>query len=705
MKNVSLAATLVLSGLLTLPSRAPAEPPPGEGWVALFDGTDLSQWRILEQDTNHWKMVDGLIDCDALASRALWTKESFDDFVLHIQWRMKTAKELYGSETDADGKPIYNSPNSGILLRGTAQAEVNIWANPIGSGQIWAYHRGEQSKELTEAAREAYRPNPIADRPIGQWNTFLITLRGERLTVVLNEKTVIDDVRLAGISKRGPIALQQHGGLAPKTGRYRGASSTLQFRNVYIRPPGQQSDSRSPQLNAPTEKSNRTTFGVPFRLVSPRPQKPNIVLLLIDDLGFKDVGYMGTPYYETPNIDRLAGQGMVFTSAYANAPNCLPSRACLMTGQYTPRHGIYNIAGPGCTAPGYLRSMKRAKLKPIENSRGLPPGTVTIQQALREAGYATGFIGKWHHGQSESRSDFDYTASFGPSLKREDADSTREAIQKDPKFVGKLTYLAEQFIARNKTRPFYLLLSHHAVHIPVEARAETAEKYRAKPADGGRCQPDYAAMIEHTDESVGRILTALDEHQITDRTIVVFFSDNGGESRCTANAPLRGEKQLIYEGGIRVPMAVRWLGRIEPGSVCDVPVIGTDFFPTFLHLAGASPPEADALDGENLVPLFFGAKALGRDAIFWHIPSYWHKCMPCGAMRLGNYKLIEFFEDRRLELYDLEKDLGEQNNLVEAMPEKAKELYEVMLAWRRSVDAPIPAEPNPLYEPEEGQLQ
>jgi len=427
--------------------------------------------------------------------------------------------------------------------------------------------------------------------------------------------------------------------------------------------------------------------------------KPGILLILMDDLGWKDVGYMGSPYYETPHIDRLAREGLAFTSAYANGPNCLPSRACLMTGQYTPRHGIYNIAGPDCKAPAYLESMKKAKLKPIPNSRRMPPGLVSLPGALKQAGYATGFVGKWHHGPTTRQSDFDFVVNLSPGLKRDGEDATTQAVERDPKWALKITRHGEEFVRRNKKRPFFLILSHHAVHIPVEAQAATEAKYAAKPPDGGRCHPDYAAMVEHADESVGRILAVLDELNLAENTMVVFFSDNGGLARYTSNAPLRGEKQLIYEGGIRVPMIVRWPGRIEPGGECDVPVIGSDFYPTFLEAAGASSPVGHVLDGESLVPLFHGEKRIERDAIFWHIPSYWYRCVPCCAMRRGKYKLIEFFEDRRLELYDLDHDIGEQHNLLKSMPEKAEELHEAMLAWRESVRAPIPTEPNPTYEP------
>lgn len=661
--------TAAATSACTVPTFA--APPAGQGWQALFDGAKLDRWRLLSQDREHWKVIDGVIDCDALASRALWTKESFGDFQLHVEWRMKTAAELYGSDTGESGEPIPNSPNSGILLRGTAQAEVNIWAQPVGSGQIWAYHRGDQSEMLTESERAVYCPASVADRPIGQWNTFLITLRGEQLTVALNGCKVIDDVRLFGIPDRGPIGLQQHGGIDDKTGRYRGASSTLQFRNVYIQPLDRHKD-------------------------TPRP---NFVLILIDDLGWHDVGYMGNSYYQTPQIDRLARQGMVFTDAYANAPNCMPSRACLITGQYTPRHGVYNIASPDCQAPSYLQSMKNARLKPIPNRRGYPRGTVTLPRALKTAGYSTGFIGKWHHGQSLAQSDFDFTASEGTGLIRQGDEATPEAIQSDPKHVFKMTAQAETFLEENRGRPFFLFLSHYAVHTPVEAQAEAIAKYRQRPGRPEGCQADYAAMVEHTDQSVGRLLKALDRLDLADNTMVILFSDNGGEARCTSNAPLRGAKQEIYEGGIRVPMIVRWPGRVAPGTVCRVPVIGLDLYPTLLGAASAPPPESHLLDGESLLPLLLRQGSLAREAIFWHIPSYWYRCVPCCAMRVGDYKLIEFFDDPHLELYDLKNDLSEQHDLAARLPETTGQLHNRMLAWRRATAAPVPTEPNPLYDP------
>ncbi|MFZ5831223.1 MAG: sulfatase-like hydrolase/transferase [Planctomycetota bacterium] len=715
--RASIAVLLNLAVLVatSTANETEAEPPPGADRMVLFNGEDLDRWRLLDQDIEHWKIVDGVLDCDALASRALWTKDAFADFELRLEWRFKTANELYGTDTDAQGAPIANQPNSGVLLRGTAQAEVNIWSNPVGSGQIWAYHRGDQSQNLSEQQRSRYCPSRPADRPLGEWNAMQITLVGEQLTVVLNGVTVIDDVPLPGIPAQGSIALQQHGGIDPQSGRYRGASSTIQFRNICLRPIRRQpADAHSrasvppsdpavgPASPAGNVQRRPGKSGLASATTPEQPPRPNILFLLVDDLGWMDAGFMGSRYYQTPNIDRLAGRGMVFTSAYACAPNCLPSRACMMTGQYTPRHGQYNIAGADTDSPAYRNLLKRARLKPIPNTRGWPKGTVSLQRALQQAGYRTGMIGKWHHGQSEKQSDFEYTASFGPGLHRSGDLAGPAAVERDPKLISTMTELAEKFINQQDERPFYLHLAYHAVHIPVEAQRDSVERYRTRKPEGGRCQPEYAAMIEHVDDSVGRLVEHLEQRGISDRTVVVFVSDNGGEQRCTSNAPLRGHKQEIYEGGIRVPMIVAWPGHIAPASTCEEPVIGVDFYPTFLELAGIPGPKNHLLDGQSLVPVLLGAGHVQRDAIFWHIPSYWHKCIPCCAMRAGRYKLIEFFDDPHLELYDLNSDLGEARNLVDSQPQLAKRLHDEMLAWRRQVAAPVPSERNPLYEPAAG---
>jgi arylsulfatase A-like enzyme len=439
---------------------------------------------------------------------------------------------------------------------------------------------------------------------------------------------------------------------------------------------------------------------------SPQP-KPNIVFFLIDDLGWKDLSCLGSGYYETPNIDRLAAQAMVFTSAYANGPNCAPSRACLMTGLYAPRHGIYTV---GNSERGDARLRK---LIPTRNKTVLDQPFVTIAEVLKTAGYATASMGKWHLGPDPTTQGFDVNIGgnrsgsprggyFSPYRNAQLPDGPPGEYLTD-----RLTDEALRFIEAHHNRPFFLYLTHYAVHTPLQAKSRLVRKYRRKAPAGGHGNPTYAAMIESVDQSVGRVLDRLDALGIAENTVVVFFSDNGGYGPATSMAPLRGSKGMLYEGGIRVPLIVRWPGKTAPGSRCDVPVIGVDLFPTIRDMAGATPPE-QPLDGESLVPLLTRTGSLQREALFWHFPAYLEayrgmdgpfRTTPAGAVRKGDYKLIEFFEDGRLELYDLRRDLGEKQNLVDRMPERARQLHEELKVWRRDVAAPVPAEPNPAYLP------
>jgi len=431
------------------------------------------------------------------------------------------------------------------------------------------------------------------------------------------------------------------------------------------------------------------------RPVAKRP--PNIVFVFIDDLGFRDPSCYGSKYYETPNIDKLAGEGTLFTSAYANAPNCAPSRACLMSGQYTPRHGVYTVGSP---ERGQARLRK---LIPIANKTNLDTKFVTIPEALKAVGYTSACIGKWHLGDKEP---------FRPADRGFDVVFRKDRgayFNKQGEYLtDRLTDEAVKFIEDSKNRPFFLYLSHHAVHTPIQAKKELIEKYKKKKGDDVHNNPTYAAMIESMDESVGSVLDKLDELSLTDNTVVIFFSDNGGYANATSMSPLRGSKGMLYEGGIRVPMIVRWPGRTRPVSVCDVPVIGVDFYPTLLEMTGAPKPSGHLLDGESIVNLLKGAASLKRKAIFWHFPAYlepynerqrpW-RTTPAGAVRQGDWKLIEFFEDGKVELYNLKDDIGEKNDLAETMPAKAKELQRLLVEWRKSVNAPVPTEKNPLYNP------
>ncbi|MHC4300469.1 MAG: sulfatase, partial [Planctomycetota bacterium] len=360
------------------------------------------------------------------------------------------------------------------------------------------------------------------------------------------------------------------------------------------------------------------------------------------------------------------------------------------------------------------------KLIPIENKTTLDPGVVTIAEALKSAGYVTASIGKWHLGKgSESGPE---GQGFDVSIGGNRAGMTRRHFS--PYRLANLTdgpegeYLTDRltdeslkFIEANRDKPFFLYLSHYAVHTPIQAKEAMIDKYKNKQPHGGQNNPTFAAMVESVDQSVGRVMKRLDELGLRDNTVVIFFSDNGGVFGITSMEPLRGGKGTLYEGGIREPMIIRWPRKVKGGRVCDVPVIGIDFYPTMLDIAGAPKPAGQVLDGESIVPLLKGKRTLERDAIFWHFPAYlqrnygWKetwRTTPAGVVRRGDWKLIEYFEDGRLELYNLKDDIGEQNNLAQKMPDKTKQLHERLKQWRRSVNAPVPTELNPAYNPNAG---
>lgn len=442
-------------------------------------------------------------------------------------------------------------------------------------------------------------------------------------------------------------------------------------------------------------------------------KKPNIVFLLIDDMGWKDVGFMGSKYYETPNIDKLAKSGMVFSNAYSNAPNCAPTRACLMSGQYSPRHGIYTV---GSSERG--QSHQR-KLIPTPNKTELDSKFITIAEALKKSDYTSASMGKWHLGTDPKLGPigqgFDLNIAgdhrgnpgrggyFSPYKNPNLSDGPDGEYLTD-----RLTDEAIKFIEKNKEKPFFLYLPHYAVHTPIQAKKDLIEKYENKTPHNGQGNPKYAAMIDSTDQGIGRILDTLEKLKIKDNTIVVFFSDNGGYGPATSMAPLRGAKGMLYEGGIRVPMVVSWPGKIKTNTTCETPVIGIDFYPTLLEMTSTEKPANYILDGKSIVPLLNQSKDFERKSIYFHFPAYLQKysngktpwrATPAGAIRKGDYKLIEFFEDSTLELYNLNDDIGETNNLAKIMPDKTKELHRDMTEWRKSVNAHVPTELNPNYNP------
>jgi arylsulfatase A len=442
---------------------------------------------------------------------------------------------------------------------------------------------------------------------------------------------------------------------------------------------------------------------------------PNIVIILIDDLGWLDLGCFGSTFYETPHIDKLASQGMKFTDAYASCSVCSPTRASLLTGRYPARlHLTDYLTG---------RPPKDAKLQVPEWRPYLLPSTQTIATALKPAGYVSALVGKWHLGGSREfgapaaaeastpeRFGFDVNVAgshfgqppdyFAPYERGGPKNTTHRFPNFSSKVEGeylteRLTDEAEKFIENNKDRPFFLYFPHYAVHTSMgnrwQAKPKTIEKYKAKAnPKAPQHHAVYAAMIEDMDESIGRVLRKLDQLKLSEKTIVIFTSDNGGYGQATAQPPLRGAKSEAYEGGIRVPLIVRWPGAIAPGSRCEVPVISADFLPTCCEVAGVKPAANQPVDGVSLVPLLKQTGTLTRDALFWHYPHYNDLSKPHGIIRQGDWKLIEFYEDSRHELYNLKNDIGEKVDLAKSEGEKAKELQRALADWRRQVGAQMP---------------
>jgi len=431
-------------------------------------------------------------------------------------------------------------------------------------------------------------------------------------------------------------------------------------------------------------------------------EKPNIVFILIDDLGWSDLGCYGHAFHETPHVDRLARQGMRFTDFYAAGPVCSPTRASIQSGQYTPRTGITNFI------PGHWRPFE--KLVEPPNAPHMSLDVVTIAEALRAAAYRTGHFGKWHLG---GQTHFPEQQGYDVSVVTGGPHFGTNVVTRPPRRLPPDVYLADfltdrtiEFIEQNRDRPFFIHLSHFAVHIPLQAKEAEIEKYAKKPKPPqGINHPVYAAMVAHVDQSVGRIVAVLDRLKLTEKTVVIFTSDNGGLRQrydgqgdvVSTNAPLRDEKGSLYEGGIRVPLIVRWPGVIRPGNVCREPTVSVDFYPTLLDIAGAARPAGHVLDGASLVPLMKQEDGFSREAIFFHYPHY-HQARPAGAIRAGDLKLLEFFDDGTLEMYNLREDLGEQTNLAEKMPQTAQSLRERLETWRKSVGAEMPAE-NPDCDP------
>lgn len=433
---------------------------------------------------------------------------------------------------------------------------------------------------------------------------------------------------------------------------------------------------------------------------------PSIVVILADDLGAHDLGCYGETRIATPNIDRLAAEGMRFTSAYASASVCSPTRAALLTGKAPARLHITDWV-PGRGIAGALREP--------DWTRELPDAEVTIAEVLRAAGYATAIIGKWHLGdyRNQAKQGFDVVHGANATAERGDP-SAWFSPYRDPTLpdgpageylTDRLTQEAIAFIDAHAHRPFFLYLAHNSPHLPLAAKAQDLEKYAGRAAGLSPKAPAYAAMVDSLDQSVGRVLAALRARHLDANTLVVFASDNGGflgfgpdgnpehPANVTTNAPLRGGKRTLYEGGIRVPFIARLPGFIPAGAVSDALTDSSDLFPTFSELAGLSSGKLPAdLDGFSLLPVFRGEQNTLHAHLGWHYPHYQlYDLPPGGAWRAGPWKLVAFYDGRPAELYNLETDPGERRDLAQAEPHKLRELEAEFAAWRTRVGAQMPA--------------
>ncbi len=437
-------------------------------------------------------------------------------------------------------------------------------------------------------------------------------------------------------------------------------------------------------------------------------RRPNVIFILVDDMGATDGGCFGSSFYDTPELNRLATQSMRFTSAYASCAVCSPTRAAIMTGKAPARLHLTDWI-PGEGAP------KSAKFRIPDWQQSLPLSEATLPEVLKKAGYATAHIGKWHLGGAAvfpEKQGFDlniagghigHPASFfwpygepsNPQRVPGLADAGGEAGEY---LTDRLTEDAIRFIEANKNRPFYLNLAHYAVHTPLQAKPAMIEVAAKRPAANGQSNAVYAAMLKSVDESVGQILRTIEKLGLERNTIIIFTSDNGGvvhagKPVATSNAPLRKGKGFAYEGGLRVPLLIKVPGVTRGGATCDVPVISTDFLPTLVELVGLEPGEAStALDGLSIMPLLRGESRVSRTDLFWHYPHYWNGGVvsPYSVVRSGDWKLIRFYESGRDELYDLAHDPSEEHDQAEGKAAKLEDLKERLDAWLTRVNAQLP---------------
>jgi arylsulfatase A-like enzyme len=463
-------------------------------------------------------------------------------------------------------------------------------------------------------------------------------------------------------------------------------------------------------------------------------EKPNIVLINVDDLGWTDVACFGSQYYETPNIDRMAAEGMKFTNAYAACAVCSPTRAAIMTGRYPARIGITDwmraafqyhevdefLPEDKKFRSGYVGGPDKKLLCP-RNPLWMELEEKTIAEALKPAGYTSCHIGKWHLGAEDwypEKQGFDYNyggCDFGQPPTYFDpyySDRYNEGDIPTLKPRKKGEYLTDReadeacsFIKKFQDRPFFLHMAHYAVHTPLQGKEELVKKYKEKTSSTAQKNAVYAAMVESVDHAVGRILDTLDELNLSKKTLVIFTSDNGGlKGHATDNSPLRSGKGFPYEGGIRIPQIIRWPGEVAPESICEVPVSSIDFLPTICEASRASLPEDRKIDGKSLMPLWQQKGDFDRDALFWHFPHYrGRNVVPYTIILSGGWKLIKRYEGKTYELFNLKVDISETADLSEERPDKVKELDVKLTAWLEECGAKIPKS-NPDYVKKDNNL-
>ena len=450
-------------------------------------------------------------------------------------------------------------------------------------------------------------------------------------------------------------------------------------------------------------------------------QSPNLILINVDDLGWKDLGCYGSDVYETPNIDKLARNGLKFTNAYSACAVCSPTRAAIMTGRYPARLGVTDwirarfqggkIPKDKKNPSGWVGSKNKKVLCP-QNALWMELEEVTIAEKLKEDGYATCHIGKWHlgadnwypekQGFDENYGGCDYgqpPSYFDPfKNKRLDGIYGLPGKKQGQYLTDRECNEAVMFIKKNRQKKFFLNFANYAVHTPIQAKPSLLDKYKTKiqSLDTKQKNAAYATMVESVDQAVGRIITILKEEGIFERTLIIFTSDNGGLLGVTNNAPLRSGKGFPYEGGIRVPLIIFWPDFINGGKVIDTPVSSIDFFPTLCSAAGIKNSTDEVVDGLNLLPLIKGENNVKRQSLFWHFPHYRGKINPYSIIRNGDWKLIKRYDGKPFELFNLKNDLSEKNDLSQDMPEKVKELNEEIMIWLLKTNAKVPRA-NPDY--------